>query len=136
MGKFQQILTDLKSGEAVTREPVYEKAGLSRNGTDDLNGSYIEVSLSQQHLWLYKDGALVTETDIISGLPTPERATYTGAYPIAYKASPSPFPVWSMDTRQPCSTGCPSSTARVSMMQAGSPPSAVTHIKPEAATAA
>lgn len=87
-GEVQQILTDLKSGEAVTREPVYEKAGLSRNGTDDLNGSYIEVSLSQQHLWLYKDGALVTETDIISGLPTPERATYTGAYPIAYKASP------------------------------------------------
>ena len=39
-------------------------------------------------MWLYKDGALVTETDIISGLPTPERATYTGAYPIAYKASP------------------------------------------------
>ena len=87
-GEVQQILTDLKSGEAVTREPVYEKAGLSRNGTDDLNGSYIEVSLSQQHLWLYKDGALVTETDVISGLPTPERATYTGAYPIAYKASP------------------------------------------------
>ena len=61
---------------------------MKRNGTDDLAGSYIEVSLDSQHLWLYKDGALVTETDIVSGAPTPERETYRGAWPIAYKASP------------------------------------------------
>ena len=61
---------------------------MERNGTDDLAGNYIEVSLDSQHLWLYKDGALVTETDIVSGAPTPERETYRGAWPIAYKASP------------------------------------------------
>ena len=61
---------------------------MTRNGTDDLIGSYIEVSLERQYLWLYKNGSLVTETDIISGLPTEDRATYTGAYSIAYKASP------------------------------------------------
>ena len=37
---------------------------------------------------MYKDGGLVTETDIVSGAPTEERHTYTGAWPIAYKASP------------------------------------------------
>lgn len=46
---------------------------MQRNGTDDLAGSYIEVSLDNQHLWLYKDGALVTETDIVSGAPTKGR---------------------------------------------------------------
>ena len=56
--------------------------------SDDLAGSYIEVSLDAQHLWLYKDGTLVTETDIVSGAPTAERETYRGAWPIAYKASP------------------------------------------------
>lgn len=61
---------------------------MQRNGTDDLAGSYIEVSLDNQHLWLYKDGALVTETDIVSGAPTKGRETYRGAWPIAYKASP------------------------------------------------
>ena len=50
---------------------------MKRNGTDDLAGNYIEVSLDSQHLWLYKDGALVTETDIVSGAPTPERETYS-----------------------------------------------------------
>ena len=67
---------------------VYSIRGLQRNGKDDLAGSYIEVSLDNQHLWLYKDGALVTETDIVSGAPTPDRETYRGAWPIPYKASP------------------------------------------------
>ena len=83
-----QLLEDLKTGTAVSRDPVYSNAGMQRNGTDDLEGSYIEVSLDNQHLWLYKDGALVTETDIVSGAPTKGRETYRGAWPIAYKASP------------------------------------------------
>ena len=51
----------------MVREPVYSSKGMQRNGTDDLAGSYIEVSLDAQHLWLYRDGGLVTETDIVSG---------------------------------------------------------------------
>lgn len=87
-GELKQLLTDLGSGTAVTRDPVYAISGMQRNGTDDLNGSYIEVSLDNQHLWLYKDGALITETDIVSGAPKAGRETYRGAWPIAYKASP------------------------------------------------
>ncbi|MCH1983276.1 L,D-transpeptidase/peptidoglycan binding protein [Ruminococcus sp. OA3] len=86
--ELQQLLEDLKSGTAIQRDPVYSKQGITRNGKDDLAGSYIEVSLDNQHLWLYKNGSLVTETDIVSGLPTEERETYRGAWPIAYKASP------------------------------------------------
>ena len=87
-GELAQLLEDLKSGEKISREPVYSSSGMQRNGTDDLAGSYIEVSLDAQHLWLYKDGALITETDIVSGAPTAKRETYRGAWPIAYKASP------------------------------------------------
>lgn len=86
--ELEQLLADLKSGKEVKREPIYSNSGMQRNGKDDLAGSYIEVSLDSQHLWLYKDGALVTETDIVSGAPTKDRATYRGAWPIAYKASP------------------------------------------------
>ena len=86
--EVKQIVADIKGKEAVEREPVYSVTGNGRNGMDDLEGNYIEVSLDAQHLWLYKNGKLVTETDIVSGLPTGERATYTGAWSIAYKASP------------------------------------------------
>lgn len=87
-GELKQLLSDLKSGEAISREPIYSSSGMQRNGKDDLAGSYIEVNLDAQHLWLYKDGTLITETDIVSGAPTKKRATYRGAWPIAYKASP------------------------------------------------
>ena len=43
-GELSQLLSDLKSGKDVVREPVYSSKGLQRNGTDDLAGSYIEVS--------------------------------------------------------------------------------------------
>lgn len=86
--ELAQLLKDIQSGKPVTRDPIYSISGMKRNGKDDLTGSYIEVSLDNQHLWLYKDGALITETDIVSGAPTPERETYRGAWPIAYKASP------------------------------------------------
>lgn len=83
-----QIVADIEGKEAVQREPVYSIMGNGRNGMDDLLGNYIEVSLDEQHLWLYKNGNLITETDIVSGLPTEDRATYTGVWSIAYKASP------------------------------------------------
>jgi hypothetical protein len=87
-GEFEQLMEDLESGTEVRREPVYSYAGLGREGNDDLLGSYIEVDLTRQHLWLYQGGVLITETDIVSGQPTEERETYRGAYTLAYKASP------------------------------------------------
>lgn len=86
--EFEQLYGELGSGESIEREPVYSKSGYKRNGKDDLMGTYIEVSLEQQHLWLYKDGALITETDIVSGKPGKDTETYKGAWPIAYKKSP------------------------------------------------
>ncbi len=38
-------------------------------------GSYVELSIDSQQLWLYKDGALITETRVVTGLPTPDRQT-------------------------------------------------------------
>lgn len=95
-GEFAQLIADLEGGVPVTREPVYSHAGIGRNGEDDLMGSYVEISLSKQHLWFYKDGELLTETDVVTGQPvgvnkkTGEKedwSTYKGAYPLAYKES-------------------------------------------------
>ena len=80
--EVQQIKNDIEGKALVQREPVYSVEENGRNGMDDLDdlsGSYIEVSLDDQHLWLYKNGELITETDIVSGLPTEDHATYRGA---------------------------------------------------------
>lgn len=87
--EVNQLLSEIKTGQVVSREPVYSHRGFQRNGTDDLMGSYVELSIDSQQLWLYKDGALITQTGVVTGLPTPERQTLRGAFSIAYKESPS-----------------------------------------------
>ncbi|MGN0354731.1 MAG: L,D-transpeptidase [Muricoprocola sp.] len=96
--EYEQLLADLQGGEPVSREPIYTSRGMQRNGNDDLCGSYVEVSLEQQHLWLYVDGELITETDVVTGRPQglnkktgemEDWSTYKGSYPIAYKEHPS-----------------------------------------------
>lgn len=86
--EVSQLLADIESNTKVEREPVYAVRGFSRNGRDDLNGNYVEVNLTAQHLWLYRNGGLVIESDFVSGLPKNGRETTTGAFPIAFKASP------------------------------------------------
>ncbi len=88
-GEAQQLLVDIQANTKTEREPVYAVRGYSRSGRDDINGNYIEVNLTKQHLWLYKNGELVVESDFVSGLPRDNRETATGVFPIAFKESPS-----------------------------------------------
>ncbi len=76
-------LVDLiKAGESVTVEPVYKMKGYCR-GTDDIGDTYIEVDITNQHVWLYKDGALVMDSDCVTGTQTnPDRATPTGVFQV------------------------------------------------------
>lgn len=83
-----QFIADIYSNTEVRRDPVYEVKGYARNGRDDLCGNYVEVDLTKQHLWMYKGGNLVIETDIVSGLPKDGRETATGVFTIPYKKSP------------------------------------------------
>lgn len=87
-GEVQQLIQDIYNNTEVEREPVYAQKGYKRNGRDDICGNYVEANLTQQHLWFYKDGQLVIESDFVSGLPTEERETTTGVFVIPYKKSP------------------------------------------------
>lgn len=88
-GEAEQLLADIRSNTEVEREPVYAVKGYKREGKDDLCGNYVEVDLTAQHLWFYKDGELVVETDVVTGLPKDGRETATGVFSIPYKQSPS-----------------------------------------------
>ena len=51
----------------------------------DYGNTYIEVDLTAQHLWYYKDGKLAMESDIVSGYPSKSRNTPGGVYKLWYK---------------------------------------------------
>lgn len=82
--EVEQILVDLQEGKHVTREPVYAQTANSR-GEHDYGDSYVEINLTAQHLFLYKDGELIIETDFVSGNVANGNATPTGAFGITYK---------------------------------------------------
>ena len=93
--EFSQLMTDLSGNARVCREPVYvlqneynNPVFYHREGVDDLAGTYVEASLSEQHLWFYKNGSLYLESDFVSGCVAKGTETQTGAFPLAYKKSP------------------------------------------------
>ena len=95
--EVSRLIEDISSNTSVTREPVYYTVSeeyqnplyYRREGKDDLAGTYVEVNLSAQHLWFYKNGALVVESDLVSGCVAKGTETQTGVFPLAYKESPS-----------------------------------------------
>ncbi len=76
---FNDIVSCVDSKTSGKRDAPYIK------GTTDLGGSYVEVDLDGQHLWLYKDHELVTEGDICSGDVATGCETPTGLYTIKDK---------------------------------------------------
>ena len=80
----EQIKTDLSGGKPVEREPVYEQTA-KQSGLDDIGDTYVEIDYTKQHLWYYKEGKLVTETDIVSGNIARNNGSPDGVFKIAYK---------------------------------------------------
>ncbi|MBE6023340.1 MAG: peptidoglycan-binding protein [Cellulosilyticum sp.] len=80
------ILIDIlkKGNEQVTRTPVYKQQGWSRDN-DDIGESYVEINLTRQYLWFYKEGKLVVEGSIVSGTGSNSHATPSGTYTLDYK---------------------------------------------------
>lgn len=74
----------LENGEDYTGDVVYSQTAAS-HGDTDYGDTYVEINLTAQHLWFYKDGALVVEPDFVSGNVSAGNSTPSGAYRITYK---------------------------------------------------
>ena len=81
--EVEQLAANLLNFENAEREPAY----LMNTYPESLNGGdYIEVDLSNQMVYLYKDGGLFYDTPCVSGLADdPERVTITGLFKIQEK---------------------------------------------------
>lgn len=84
-----QLIQEIKSGQTVSREPVYTSRGNNRTQLNDLGNTYIEVDLTNQHMYVYQNGAVVLESDFVSGDSRYEdRKTPPGIFTLTYKRSP------------------------------------------------
>lgn len=76
-GETAALLANITAAETVTRDIVYSKTAASREA-QDWGSTYVEVDMSAQHMWYIIDGAVAFECDVVTGLPTPDRATPQG----------------------------------------------------------
>lgn len=80
----QELIDQILTGESAELVPVYY--GTADNfGENDIGNSYIEINIGQQHLWIYKDGKEINESDFVSGCLFKGNGTPEGAYAITYK---------------------------------------------------
>lgn len=81
--EIQNLTSDLENGTVTEREPAWTyktTTGASMDQNSGMGGTYVEVDLSRQHLWLYKDGSLLTDFDIVSGEMSEKHYTPEGLY--------------------------------------------------------
>ncbi|MDR0925815.1 MAG: L,D-transpeptidase/peptidoglycan binding protein, partial [Hungatella sp.] len=74
----------IRSGQSLVREPVYKQKAAS-HGDTDFGNTYVEINLTAQHLFFYKDGKLLVESDFVSGNEAKGWATPAGVFPLTYK---------------------------------------------------
>ena len=83
-----QLSQEIQSGTQMTREPIYAQTA-NAYGVNDLGNTYIEVDLSEQHMYYYQDGADIFESDFVSGnMSYADRQTHAGIFTLYYKKSP------------------------------------------------
>jgi hypothetical protein len=62
------LSAEILKGQDFTRKPLTQGFGYNDAGTD-IGNTYVEVSKSAQHMWVYKDGKQIISTDVVTGKP-------------------------------------------------------------------
>lgn len=82
----EALLSHIEQGEVLTKEPAYAKRGNVWSANYDIGDTYIEVDMGAQHMWFYKDGRLVVDTDVVTGNMSRGYGTPAIVASIQYKA--------------------------------------------------
>lgn len=80
----EALAANIKAGDKLSKEPVYAKTANSHE-ENDYGNTYVEVNLTAQHMYYYKNGTLILESDFVSGNEAKGWNTPTGVYGLYYK---------------------------------------------------
>ena len=82
--EVQDLIELIKEGQAITKEPIYTQTATSRDN-NDIGNTYVEINMTKQHLWFYKNGSIVIEGDVVTGNVNNNCSTPTGIYGLKFK---------------------------------------------------
>ena len=78
-----ELVAAVEAGEDKELTPVYYQTA-ANYGDKDYGNTYVEINITAQRLFLYKDGKCILETDVVTGAPY-HTETPSGVYGITYK---------------------------------------------------
>lgn len=77
--EFNALKENLTDGRDLTRDLNFSQKAAGGAG-DDIGSSYVEVNLTAQHLFVYKDGRKVVDTAVTTGKPVNHHQTNVGIF--------------------------------------------------------
>lgn len=77
--EFNALRENLTDGRDLTRDLNFSQKAAGGAG-DDIGSSYVEVNLTAQHLFVYKDGKKVVDTAVTTGKPVNHHQTNVGIF--------------------------------------------------------
>ncbi len=80
----EALYNHIKKADIIEKEPIYLQKAFSREG-NEIGNTYIEINITRQHLWYYKDGKLIVQGSVVTGNPNRGNATVLGVYFVNYK---------------------------------------------------
>jgi hypothetical protein len=78
------LIEHIKRGDVLEKEPIYSQKALTRD-KNDIGNTYVEINITKQHLWFYKNGKLFTQGAVVTGNPNKGYSTKVGVYMLNYK---------------------------------------------------
>lgn len=86
--EFAELLENIRNGDVINREPIYFQRAES-HGSQDWGNTFLQVDLSEQHMWAFVNGEMVFEAPVVTGLPRDGHNTPQGVYFILEMLSPT-----------------------------------------------
>ncbi len=82
--EIKELINNIEKGQNIFKEPLYSQKAVSRS-ENDIGDTYVEVNITRQHVWFYKNGNLLIEGDVVTGCKSKNTPTHLGVYGLNYK---------------------------------------------------
>ncbi len=80
------VKTKIKNQDAAPSDVIFaQHAQKMWDGASDFGNSYVEISIDNQELWMYVNGALIVQSGIVTGCVDNGNSTPRGIYSLEYK---------------------------------------------------
>jgi hypothetical protein len=83
-GETLAVIDHITGGQTLEKEPIYTQKAFGRD-EKEIGDTYVEINITRQYLWFYKDGKLIAQGAVVTGNPNKGNATVVGTNMLNYK---------------------------------------------------